>query len=193
TPCCLIHDSQADKKEFILDLKKTYEGFLESPDSKTPAEEKRREALAALKQDLAPLQRYDDTMRSVPPQAGVPLRGPLHRSVELRDNAPELPPREQERLPVYALWEANRERLHRLAGTLEEIQGHAILSTHPLKQLKSRLAAEEQPQETASELLRSLDGLLDDLEARLAQLDLEPEERDSPEKVAALVCYAASM
>ena len=25
--CCLIHDSQADKKEFVLDLKATYEGL----------------------------------------------------------------------------------------------------------------------------------------------------------------------
>jgi len=30
--CCLIHDSQTDKKEFILNLKQTYETWLAEPD-----------------------------------------------------------------------------------------------------------------------------------------------------------------
>src|SRR5207302_8890874 len=52
--CCLIHDAQADKKEFVLELKETYEGLLESQAGKAAAEEDRRKLLAALQQDLTP-------------------------------------------------------------------------------------------------------------------------------------------
>src|SRR5208337_2155571 len=31
--CCLIHDSQTDKKGFVMDLKQTYEGLLATTDA----------------------------------------------------------------------------------------------------------------------------------------------------------------
>ncbi len=35
--CCLIHDSQSDKKEFIQDLKATYERLLGEPGAQAPS------------------------------------------------------------------------------------------------------------------------------------------------------------
>ena len=39
--CCLIHDSQTDKKAFIQNLKQTYEKWLAEPDAAESARERR--------------------------------------------------------------------------------------------------------------------------------------------------------
>src|SRR5581483_1720615 len=39
--CCLIHDSQTDKKAFVLNLKQTYEKWLAEPDGVEAARERR--------------------------------------------------------------------------------------------------------------------------------------------------------
>src|SRR5207249_2959474 len=58
--CCLIHDAQDDKKEFIFDLKATYEAFLSATEEHAATtEDRRRRLLDKLKNELAPLQRYN--------------------------------------------------------------------------------------------------------------------------------------
>src|SRR4029077_12327652 len=55
--CCLIHDAQDDKKEFIFDLKTTYETFLATKeDQAAKTEDKRRQLLDKLKKELDPLE-----------------------------------------------------------------------------------------------------------------------------------------
>src|SRR5258708_30843983 len=61
--CCLIHDSQTDKKAFIQNLKQTYEGFLSQADLDPDAEKARGTTLRAMEQDLASLRRFSDVMR----------------------------------------------------------------------------------------------------------------------------------
>ena len=65
--CCLIHDSQADKKTFVMDLKETYERHLERGEQPADdAQKRRREVLAAIHKEIAPLAQLDEAMRSVP-------------------------------------------------------------------------------------------------------------------------------
>ena len=42
--CCLIHDSQTDKKAFIQNLKQTYEQFLNQADHDSDADRMRENA-----------------------------------------------------------------------------------------------------------------------------------------------------
>src|SRR5581483_1741511 len=101
--CCLIHDSQADKKAFVQNLKQTYEQWLGAP----PDEESQRardSALRAMEHDLAYLSRFSQAMASQPSQASVPIRRLLHRLVEIRTQVPELAPEEEEILPEYSFW-----------------------------------------------------------------------------------------
>src|SRR6185436_19277929 len=55
--CCLIHDSQTDKREFIRNLKQTYETFLNQPVDET-IESKRAELVRQMEIELAALQRW---------------------------------------------------------------------------------------------------------------------------------------
>ena len=61
--CCLIHDSQTDKKEFVMDLKQTYETFLAESDEADADVKTRKELLRRLHRDLKPLEHFDAGMR----------------------------------------------------------------------------------------------------------------------------------
>ncbi|HVA50346.1 MAG TPA: DUF4011 domain-containing protein, partial [Pirellulales bacterium] len=119
--CSLIHDSQSDKKEFVMNLKGCYESLLEASGKRRPNRERQREtALEALREHLTPLERFSQAMCSVPDRAAVPLRSLVHRLVELDGRAPALSALEQERVPYYAAWLASRPQLKRLADALAE-------------------------------------------------------------------------
>ena len=115
--CCLIHDSQTDKKAFVMDLKQTYEGLLADADEAARRKkDPRTELLDRLKKELGPLEHFDAAMQSVPPQSGIPLRQLLRRGIELQGELPDLSPLERERLPDYAAWWRHREQIAALAA-----------------------------------------------------------------------------
>jgi len=144
--CCLIHDSQADKKPFIQDLKATYERLLEAPSDRPRAWRDRRAALlAALQRELEPLLAADRAMRAAPPAAGLPLGEAVERALDLRADAPGLAPLEQEGLPTYQEWVAHRPALEALAEALADLQPDGVLAHHPLRLLGPAVVAHERP------------------------------------------------
>jgi superfamily I DNA and/or RNA helicase/predicted DNA-binding WGR domain protein len=96
--CCLIHDSQTDKKAFIQNLKQTYEQFLSQSEVDAEAERNRTAMLKAMEQDLAGLRRFSEVMRQPQTQTGIGVRSLLHRLVELRGTRPSSAAASQERI-----------------------------------------------------------------------------------------------
>jgi predicted DNA-binding WGR domain protein len=192
--CALIHDSQEDKKEFILDLKQTYESLLEaSGDRESSAQRQRKELLQALRRELAPLERFHEAMCSIPKAAAVPIRRLVHRLVALHDRVPDLPPIEQERMPFYAQWCAHKPRIDRLLAALEETQGPAVLAKHPLKDLKASLSRQDRPLEMVRLHLQNAESLLDSLDEELLAAGLETDEYDTLAKATRVVAYAEKL
>jgi predicted DNA-binding WGR domain protein len=191
--CCLIHDSQADKKEFIMDLRSTYEDFLGDEKRKDTAEQSRQKLLTAMKQELAPLQRFDEAMRAAPAQAGLPLRRLFCRALELRPELPELSPREQERVPQYGCWEEHRARLGRIAAILEDLQGSTVLAKHPLRLLSSRVPTAERPLEFVADHLEQSEKLLETLTSRVDALGLQASEAGTLQRLLDLIGYAGQV
>src|SRR5204863_2854772 len=72
--CCLIHDSQTDKKAFILNLKQTYEQFLSQSELDADAERNCTTTLRAMEQDLASLRRFSEVMKQANSHTGVGVR-----------------------------------------------------------------------------------------------------------------------
>ncbi|MBI3408998.1 MAG: WGR domain-containing protein [Planctomycetes bacterium] len=189
--CCLIHDSQADKKDLILDLKQVYERLLETPEKQGAEPETiRKQLLAALVEDSAPLRQFHNAMRTAPASAKIPLRSLLHRAVELRQAMPEVSPQDEENLPNYSALEEHREGIVRAAATLEELQGPKSLADHPLKSLSARLVAEERPLDFTRERLARVEHLLDALETQLGELDVPGAEKQSGQQVSLLTRFA---
>ncbi len=152
--CCLIHDSQADKKEFVMDLKATYESHLAASDE-------RRDQAAGAAGDSSPSSRetcsrselFDAAMQSVPDSCALPLRSTLDRRIRLAEHAPDLSPLEWERIPFYSDWHRHRAQLTELAETIGDVQPDGILAHHPLHLLSGKVADAERPLELVSRCL----------------------------------------
>ena len=107
----------------------------------------RKALLNRLKNDLRPLEQFDTTMQTTTGHVGVPLRQLLCRCVELRDQLPGLSALEKERLPDYASWWHNRERIASLSAIVQDIRRDGILAKHPLSRLSPHVAQVERPLE----------------------------------------------
>jgi hypothetical protein len=202
--CTLIHDSQADKKQFVMELKGCYESQLnESGKRRQNPERKRETALKSLREHLSPLEHFSEAMCAVPERAAVPLRSLLHRLIALDSVAPDgaapdgsatsLSPSQQERVPFYAAWLSAREPLKRLSDTMAELRPDGILAHHPLRHLSVGLAHVERPIEHVSKGVQEATAALAEVEAALARVRLPAELANTLEKARQLVDYAESV
>jgi hypothetical protein len=188
--CALIHDSQEDKKQWIMDLKETYESFLKDAGRENNlAETERRTLLEAIGREMKPLQTFDEAMRS-PRLATVPLRQLLGRLIALANRQPVLSTIEKERVPLYGQWRRYGERIQRLATALQETYGSPVLANHPLRHLATRLANEERPLEKVTHHLSNAAELLDYLETEFLNAGFESQACANVEKASLLSRYA---
>lgn len=187
--CCLIHDSQTDKKEFVMDLKQTYEGIL--AEGKIGKGSRRRRALLKrLEGELEPLDRFDAAMQAAPEPAGLPLRQLLDRCVELRHALPDLSPLERERLPDYAAWVQNRESIEAFDTCVNDIQRDGILANHPLHWLSADLIHAERPLERITSAIEAAEHELDRLEQTIGRSEISSAPWRTTDRARALVDYA---
>ncbi len=149
--CCLIHDSQQDKKQFVMDLKATYERFLQPPATSDAAWREQR--TADLARETRPLEQFRSAMAE-PDDDGVVLLDVIQHAVKLRAAAPDLSSKELEQAPAFALWKENGDNLERFARTLDEVADHGVFESHPLSQLSTKLARVDRPLETIATCLR---------------------------------------
>ena len=124
--CCLIHDSQTDKKAFIQNLKQTYEQFLSQSEVDAEAERNRTATLKTMEQDLVGLRRFSEVMRQPQVQTGIGVRSLLHRLVELRGARTFPSAASQERIQVDKSSSASTESKAAVAG-----DGHTPRSATP--------------------------------------------------------------
>ena len=167
--CCLIHDSQADKKSFVMDLKQTYETFLDESARGRGHTGARKRLIRIIRDELQPLERFNDAMLEAPDQAGASTRDVLDRAIHLANRRPTLTPIEQERLPPYRTWVEHRSRLSAVDDIIRDIQTDGIFSRHPLRRLHPDVRHAERPLElltthldTARQALQRLIGMLRD-------------------------------
>jgi predicted DNA-binding WGR domain protein len=192
--CCLIHDSQADKKEFIQDLKATYEGLLGEQRSEPRAWRTRRSnLLKALQQELEPLEEYNRSMLSTSSIAAVPARVALERAVELSSDMPALSAAVKEGLPDYAQWVSHREQVESLAMAVADVQPDGVLSHHPLRLLKPALVQQERPAQLVGASLRRAQEQLPALERALRASGVPEGHWRTLREAGLLFDYAASV
>ncbi|HJY75869.1 MAG TPA: WGR domain-containing protein [Burkholderiales bacterium] len=161
--CCLIHDSQTDKKAFVLNLKQTYEAWLAEPDGLEAARERRTAVLKQMAQDLDALRRFDAAMRALPEHVALPLRELIHRLVELREHEPRVSAADAEHLPDFALCRAHTDLAHRMRAALQELADVPALAAHPFRRLAGGVIRAERPLEMLATLTDRAEMLLDTL------------------------------
>ncbi len=188
--CCLIHDSQTDKKAFIQNLKQTYEKFLGQTDTEAEALKTRTAALCAIEQELASLRRFSDTMKQASEHTGISLQALLHRLVEIRGHGKELPAEVEEILPDYPLWLAHGELIERLRSALSDIGDEICFAKHPLRWLGSGVLKADRPLEALNTRLDQAEDTLDAIENALELSGLPGELWDTFEEIQVIVDFA---
>lgn len=142
--CCLIHDSQTDKREFIRDLKQTYEKFLNQPLDDT-IEARRSELVRSMEIELAALQRWTEALEHRVADCSLVVRDLLLRLIELRPALVELDPLAFEQVPPYGLWSPHAEIVRALSAGLQRINGEPALARHSFRHLTERALTSPQP------------------------------------------------
>ena len=170
--CSLIHDSQADKKAFVMDLKNTYESFVNTDVTVGKHERKRKKLLKKIEKNLAALEQYDRMMKGDQDGAGVSLREVLVRAIEMMTVVPELTALQSEDLPDYDLWEGNRDMINRFDQTWQETQSTGVLAEHPLRLLNPHLANIDRPLKRITEALEPCAELFERVRERLQKSHL---------------------
>jgi hypothetical protein len=129
---CLIHDSQADKKAFIKDLKETYEGWSTTSPS-GELDDARRGDAALFGALLGRAQRYRAAMQALPRGADVSNLWLIGRALELQDLAPTHVP--VERLPGHRAFVASASPGRALEQALRAVGRDSLFARHALRVL----------------------------------------------------------
>jgi predicted DNA-binding WGR domain protein len=192
---CLIHDSQGDKKDFVLDLKASYERLLAgagTPALEDPGEP-RRGCVEALEREARPLARFHDAMRAASDETGVSLRQLIVRVIELRDRLRELTPEQEDELPSYRDFAEQREALEKLDRALRIARPDGVYANHPLRALSPKTAARERPRAALEDDLRQMARLVDHTDAVCKEHGIALAPEDTLGHALVLTRYAAAV
>ncbi len=192
--CCLIHDAQADKKEFVLDLKATYETFLKSNDNPKKSKSKvTRETVAAeIASELQRLTQIDEAMNGPIAEAGMSLMELIDRCLALdaASHRDSISPIDRERLPPHTDWVDYEPHISAIRERLSTLQPDGVLARHPLSILSSRLVDDDQPLTHLTRELGNAQGILGPMIDRFKLLNVAESTWNTFERAERLVEYA---
>ncbi len=183
--CTLIHDALSDKKSFVMELQRTYNGFLE--DRQRDEESSRQSSVDSLQHQLDPLIQFGDVMVSPGDRSDVSTVRLLERVLELGMNRSE---EIDETLPDVSQWHRHKEDLQRLMDVLASLSNTSpVFSRHPLANLSPEILERPRPRQwIAEQVTRSLD-VLAALEKSSEQSKLPPETLQAMEHLIAVRAY----
>lgn len=165
--CCLIHDSQTDKKAFVGDLRECYERWINTPAKAEALDKSRTAQLKVLEEHLGLIERFEQAMASEPDSLACSVRELVRQLIDLPVQSATLPPEALERLPHWSDWQQNNELISRLYLTLKERFGLDSLARHPFGRLAAGLVNHEHAYGQVKAWLDQASHLLDRLEQAL--------------------------
>jgi len=157
--CCLIHDSQTDKKSFIQDLKLTYEDFMKNDFDLNQIQEKREKIIYLIEKELEQLSFFHTKMKEGDTPA-FELYEILHRTKKEKNFPTEI---ELIHFPNYNEWKQNfdwiKEWFHE-----NKINGIGLyLNNYPLIQVSDEIINSENPKKEILDKINTCTSLVDDL------------------------------
>ena len=172
--CCLIHDSQTDKKAFIADLRDCYERWISQPHDSEALEARRQQAVDSLTEQQQRIDNFESAIATIREPVGDSVRVLLRRLAEL-PTAPEPGAAMRERLPTLASWDHYGDVAQRVHRAMRERFGIDSLAAHPFAKLSRPLLDDERAFGRAEQLCKvaeaqfeALDRLLDSSEYRIS-------------------------
>lgn len=170
--CCLIHDSQTDKKSFVSDLRDSYEAWIAEPHNWDSNAAKRNATIQRMAQPLEKIECFDQAMTAAPSELACSARQLIRRLMELPALAKEVDAQTRERLPNWSEWQADRSLIERLYARTRECFGLDSFAAHPF----SRIAAQAIQSERT---FGQVNAFIDESTRLLEVLDTELEDPNS--------------
>jgi predicted DNA-binding WGR domain protein/DNA polymerase III delta prime subunit len=188
--CCYIHDSQGDKREFIHNLRSTYEDFVGRRMDLPELKSKRESLLQSMDRHLGLLQEFHDRSLEESEETGITGRALIEKMIGLRDELVEMDPRQEEELPGFKDWTASAGVVADLEAVLEETGSGGTFSEHPFSKVQENIFLSASPHRTLDEALRLALESLGETEALVAACRLETRHLQEAERLRSLVQFA---
>lgn len=188
--CCYIHDSQGDKREFIKNLKATYEDFAVNRMDLAALKQQRDALLHSMNRELELLRGFHDTSSTEETSSGMTIRDLIEKLIALRQHLVPLTVVEEELLPAFNEWQTAEPIVIELERLLDETEPRSTFSTHPFRHIKEAIFLSSSPYQTLDTALRDSLKALDECEALLVACRLDPQLQQDTERVKSLVQFA---
>jgi len=187
--CCYIHDSQGDKREFIKDLKTTYEDFTTVRMDMGAIRAKRAALLERMNRQLDLIREFHFTGSSEKKETGLEVRELIERIIFLRQYLVDVSPKEEEMLPAYKEWTDAAAGIGQLVEALEEAGSDPVFANHPFSRVHEAIFRADNPHQLLDNLLSQAQALLQQIETTIGQSAL-PAAYTTLEKLKSLVQFA---
>ncbi|MBI4750506.1 MAG: DUF4011 domain-containing protein [Acidobacteria bacterium] len=191
--CALIHDSQADKKRFIQDLKSQFEHYSQAESTFVQVSADQEKLREQFVQALRRHEQWADLMRQMLPEDGISVRGALGRLIALDEPAPTSSEKDLEKLPGYGVWLSNGQAVVKLAEELEWQGLEPVLGRHPLRQLTRELLVQSDPVPRLEAALDHINPLVKQIQAATALLPDQLHRASTIDEFNALCSYAQQL
>jgi len=185
--CCYIHDSQGDKREFIKNLKATYEDFSRNRMDAKSIQVQKTALLQRMNEQLVLLNQFHTTNTSLPETAGLQVRKLIDKIIELKQNIVPLQPTQQELLPPYNDWIQFGETINQLSVALEETGADAAFADHPMSKLNDTVFVDEKPLNLLNSLVQHAKNLLAEITAVTTDCNIAGEHSEYLQQIKNLV------
>jgi superfamily I DNA and/or RNA helicase/predicted DNA-binding WGR domain protein len=185
--CCYIHDSRGDKREFIKDLKATYEDFTKTRPDLHSIQLQRTILLQTMEEQSRLLNTFHSSNAGTTVDTGVPLKDMMNRIIELKQQLVVLKPAEKELLPSYKDWLSFGETITALSKALEKSGAEPAFAEHPFAQLNDAIFTDENPLNLLQSLVRHAKVLLNELSNAITACNISSEFSARLEQIKELV------
>lgn len=186
--CCYIHDSQGDKREFIRNLKGTYEEFTRNKMDLALLRTRRQGLVDRMNGQLDLLREFHEV--SLAMEAGIATRALIERLIELRAELVPLSPVEEEWLPSYREWREAEPVPGELETMLEETGAEPVFAAHPFSRLREAIFTSATPHRDLAEALKEALAVMTEAEQLLQGSRLEAAQVADPDRLRQLVQFA---
>ncbi len=165
--CCLVHDSQSDKKSFILDLKKTYENFLINDFNADKINSTRAGLIDAINKELDKLKYFHEVMD----QGEIaPLQ--LFEVLHATKGDKELPKlNEIVNFPNYMEWQEHFVWINEWFDTLKVNGLGDVITNYPFVNLSEEVLNASNPKSQIQDIVTNATVILDEFSEVLDDLD----------------------
>ncbi|WEK37017.1 MAG: AAA domain-containing protein [Candidatus Pseudobacter hemicellulosilyticus] len=188
--CCYIHDSQADKKEFIRDLRTNYEDFLRNKMDLKKIRAEREQVLERLLEKIGELRSYHERQQATEPEVGASTRQLIEAVISGREQlagAKAAARGNKKEIPHYQYWVQYGEVIRELSQAIEETGIDPAFAHHPFANLARGVLQSEDPHKLMDSLVKNLYQTLEHISAMMAQNNIPAQHAGSLEKIRNLI------